>query len=262
MGVPGWPAALDPDSVCISIDVEWAAAPVLDDLRRLLDERELRATFFVTHEGVSVPGHERGLHPNFRRNGDTWKRLVAAHGGRSEHLTDDEIYRHVVRTTHAFAPEAKGLRAHSLHYDSTLVPLYRESGLEYECSYQMPLVQCLRPFWKGNGMMGLCTYWADHFDILTRASGFDVARLKLDGPGIKLLDLHPNIVYLNAADNAAYMGTKPVYHDADALRERRNPGRGIRTLLTDALDFIATRGLTVVTVGEVNALWRGVPQWS
>ena len=30
------------------------------------------------------------------------------------------------------------LRAHSLHYDSTLLPLYRKLGLEYDC-YYMPI---------------------------------------------------------------------------------------------------------------------------
>jgi hypothetical protein len=257
-----WPAQLDPDSVCLSVDVEWAAAEVLDDLRRLLDQHALRATFFVTHAGVSVPGHERGLHPNFRRGGDTMKRLAAANGGRIEDLSEAQVYRHVIDTTHAFAPEAKGVRAHSLHYDSTLVPMYRSAGLEYDCSFLMPLVPGLRPFWKEHGMVGLCTYWADHFDIMSGASGFDVKGLKLDRPGIKLLDLHPNIVYLNAADNQAYLATKDFYHDAERLLAHRNPARGVRSLLLDLFDHIASRGLSVITAGEVNALWRSVPAWS
>lgn len=257
-----WPSALDPDSICFSVDVEWAAAPVLDDLRRMLDAHGVRATFFVTHAGVAVPGHERGLHPNFRRNGDTMKRLAASHGGRTDHLPEEDVYRHVVDTTLAFAPEAKGVRAHSLHYDSTLMPVYRSAGLEYDCSFLTPLVPGLRPFWKEHGMVGLSTYWADHFDIMSGATGFELARLRLDRPGVKLLDLHPNIVYVNAADNAAYMATKPFYHDPDRLLAHRNPGRGIRTLLLDLLEHIVARGLPVATTGEVNALWRTVPKWS
>jgi hypothetical protein len=203
-----------------------------------------------------VPGHERGLHPNFRRAGDTMKRLAAAHGGRTDHQSEAEIYRHVIHTTLAFAPEAKGLRAHSLHYDSTLVPMYRKAGLEYECSYLTPLVPGLRPFWKEHGMVGLCTYWADHFDIMTGTSGFDLARLSLDRPGFKLLDLHPNIVYLNAADDESYMATKDFYHDAERLKAKRNPGKGIRTLLLELLEYLVSRRTSVRTVGEVNALWR------
>lgn len=257
-----WPDRLDPDSVCFSVDVEWAAPEVLDDLRRLFDQHGVRATFFVTHDGVAVPGHERGLHPNFRRGGDTLKRLAAANGGRTEHLAEEDIYRHVVETTLSFAPEAKGVRAHSLHYDSTLVPVYRNAGLEYDCSFLTPLVPGLRPFWKEHGMVGLCTYWADHFDIISGASGFALERLRLDRPGIKLLDLHPNIVYLNAADNGAYLATKGFYHDADRLRANRNPRRGIRTLLLDLFEHIAAHRVPVATAGEINRLWRAIPQWS
>ena len=54
-------------------------------------------------------------------------------------LTDEQIHTHIVSTTLAFAPEVKGLRAHSLLYDSTLLPLYRKLGLEYDCGYHMPL---------------------------------------------------------------------------------------------------------------------------
>jgi hypothetical protein len=262
MSLTGWPTDLDPDSVCISVDVEWAAQEVLDDIRRLFDEHGVRATFFVTHDGVSVPGHERGLHPNFLRRGDTFKKLAAANGGRTEHLTEQEIYRHVVETTLAFAPEAKGVRAHSLFYDSGLIPAYRKAGLEYDCSYSMPLVQGLRPFWKEHGMVGLCTYWADHFDIMTGATGFDVARLGLDRPGIKLLDLHPNIVYLNAEKNDDYLSTKDFYHDPARLLASRNPRRGIRSMLIDLLGYLSAHDVTVATVGEVNTQWRKVAQWS
>lgn len=262
MPAGAWPDRLDPDSVCFGVDVEWAAPEVLDDLRLLFDEHGIRATFFVTHAGVAVPGHERGLHPNFRRGGDTLKQLAAANGGRIDHLGETEVYRHVVETTLSFAPEAKGVRAHSLHYDSTLVPIYRDAGLEYDCSFLTALVPGLRPFWKEHGMVGLCTYWGDHFDIVSAATGFELARLHLDRPGIKLLSLHPNVVYLNAADDGAYLATKAFYHDPERLLAHRNPRRGIRTLLLDVLAHVASRRLPVTTVGEVNARWRTVPQWS
>ena len=73
-----WPPALDPRTICFTVDVEWAADEVLADLRGLFDQHGVRATFFVTHAGVKVPGHERGLHPNFRRDGDTYERCVRA----------------------------------------------------------------------------------------------------------------------------------------------------------------------------------------
>jgi hypothetical protein len=65
-----WPSGLRPDTICFTVDVEWATDEVLADLRRLFDQHSVRAAFFVTQAGVETPGHERGLHHNFRRNDD------------------------------------------------------------------------------------------------------------------------------------------------------------------------------------------------
>lgn len=110
-----WPSGLHPDTICFTVDVEWAAEQVLADLRRLFDQHGVRATFFVTHAGVETPGHERGLHPNFRRNGDSYKQVCMIHGGEPT-LTDEQIHTHIVSATLAFAPDAKGLRTRGRYY--------------------------------------------------------------------------------------------------------------------------------------------------
>jgi hypothetical protein len=253
-----WPSSLDPNTICFTVDVEWAAAEVLADLRRLFDEHGIRSTFFVTHAGVETPGHERGLHPNFRRNGDLYRSLSRS----GVALSDEEVHTHIVSGTLAFAPEAKGLRTHSLYYDSTLLPLYRQLGLEYDCSYQMPLVPRLRPFWKQHDIIEIPTYYADHFDLMTAATGFDLAALSLDRPGLKVFDFHPNIIFLNANNAAQYAASKHFYHDPERLLAARQPGKGARTLLLDLLATVNTHCLPTATVGEVNAHWRSVPKWT
>jgi len=249
-----WPADLDPNTLCFTVDVEWAADEVLTDLRGLFDRYGVRATFFVTHAGVETPGHERGLHPNFRRNGDTYRLLRERRGETA--LSDDEVHNHVLRTTLAFAPEAKGLRTHSLYYDSTLLPLYHRLGLEYDCSYHLPLVGGLRPCWKHDEIIEIPTYYGDHFDIMTGATGFEVDGLALDRPGVKVFDFHPNIVFLNASRNDTYMSTKSFYHDQERLLAARESGRGVRTLLLDLLETVTKRRLSNKTVWESNTARR------
>ncbi len=218
-----WPADIDPRTICFTVDVEWASAEVLADLRRLFDQHGVRATFFVTHAGVDLPGHERGLHPNFRRNGDTYRALRDR--GDDKILADDDIHAHVMRTTLAFAPEAKGLRTHSLYYDSTLLPLYKKLGLEYDCSYQMPFLPDLRPFWKQHDILEIPTFYGDHLDIIAGATGFAVPALGLDRPGLKVFDFHPNIVYLNASTDGGYMATKTFITIMSACWLRARPAR-------------------------------------
>jgi peptidoglycan/xylan/chitin deacetylase (PgdA/CDA1 family) len=245
------PDVLDPDTVAFTVDVEWAAPAVLDDVRALFDQHGLAATFFVTHAGVAVPGHERGIHPNFRRSGDTYRALPDA-AARS----DGEVHEHVVAATLAFAPEAKGIRSHSLYYDSTLLPVYRRQGLEYDCSYQMPLVEGLRPFWQHAGMVAVPTYYADHLDIMNGITGFELGRMRLDRPGVKVLDFHPNLIYLNASSDGQYAATKAFYHDPVRLLAARRPGRGIRTFFLDLLAHVAARRVPTACVGAINAAWR------
>ena len=78
--VQAWPDGLAPEALVRTIFAarEWAHPLVLTDLVALLDEAGVAGTFFVTHQGITLPGHERGLHPNFRRNGDTYRALLAS----------------------------------------------------------------------------------------------------------------------------------------------------------------------------------------
>lgn len=238
-------------TVCFSVDVEWATAPVIDDLVRLFDEHGVRATFFVTHAGVSVGDHERGIHPNFRRNGDTYRALADA-----ATASDEQLHDHVVATTLSYAPGAKGVRAHSLRYDSTFLPLYRRHGIEYECSYRLPLVEGLRPVWQQHDIVTIPSYYSDYFDVVTHATGFDVARLRLDAPGLKVLDFHPNVVFTNVPNEASYASMKDWYGDPERLLANRRSGPGPRTVLLQALAHVRDHRVPVMTLGEVNQRWR------
>lgn len=71
-----------------------------------------------------------------------------------------------------------------------MIPLYREFGLEYDSSYQLPLTPCLQPIWKEYDVLELPIYFADHFELKTEATGFDIGRLHLERPGLKIINLH------------------------------------------------------------------------
>ena len=247
-----WPDGLDPETVCFSVDVEWAADAVVADVSSLFNEHGVAATFFVTHDGVSVPGHERGVHPNFRRSGDTYRAFP-----NSGAASDEDIYEHVISTTLGFAPEAKGVRAHSLFYDSVLLPIYHRFGIEYDSSYHLPFVANLRPFWKHDDIVEIPIFYGDHLDLAIGTTGFELARLGLDQPGLKVFNFHPNIIYLNPPDAAAYAAAKSYYRNPERLLAARHHGRGTRTLLAELLDYVRGRNVPTATLGQVNELMRG-----
>lgn len=241
--------------ICLTVDVEWAHPVVLDDLRRLIEERGLRATFFCTHAGIDLPRHERALHPNFRPDGDCLKALVARHG-MTALLDQAVVYRFVIDWFAAFAPEAQGVRGHSLHYDSQLLDIYRAHGILYDSSYQLPLAEDLRPFWKEAGILELPIFYNDYFDLRHAATGFDIAALHLERPGLKVLNFHPNIVYANLANPESYRDARAFYHDPGRLLATRGAACGPRDLLQRILDTIVSADLPTATLGEVSAGWR------
>lgn len=253
MPSPDWWGS-PPHQVAVTINVEWAHPEVLDDILRLLAERNLRATFFCTHAGIVVPHHERALHPNFRR-----QRNSLFEGRDPDELsrwTDEDFYRFVIRSTQAFCPEAVGVRSHCLFYDSTLLPIYRELGLQYESSYFLPLTPGLGPVWKGCDILALPIYYLDYWDLRNQATGFTLAGLHLERPGLKVVGFHPNIVFINAATLEQYLDSKAHYHDPERLRRLRHPGRGARTLFIELLDYLGSGHLAVSTLAEVNARCR------
>jgi hypothetical protein len=234
----------------ITIDVEWAHPEVLADVVALLDERSIGATFFCTHQGIDVPGHERALHPNFRRSGSSAVAAAASREG-----TDQGFYRVVLSETRTFCPEAIGVRAHSLIYDSDLLPIYREAGLEYDSTYLLPLAGNLAPVWKGTGIVELPIYYMDHWDLREQVTAFRLGPLRLGQAGLKVFDFHPNLIYLNAATLTDYADSRPHYHHPDWLLAHRRPGRGVRTLFLELLDDLAGHESSPV-LAEINAAWR------
>jgi hypothetical protein len=149
--------------------------------------------------------------------------------------------------------------AHSAHYDSTLLPIYQRHGIAYDSSYLMPLVGGQMPFWKEHDLLEMPIYFNDYFELKTGAVACDPRNLDLGAPGLKVVNLHPNIVFLNAVSIGQYEATKGFYHDPERLLAARHAGRGIRTFALELLDRIAAERLPTMTLGEVNALWRTVP---
>ena len=237
------------DDIVITIDVEWAPPEVLADVVDLLDERGVRATFFCTHEGIDVTGHERALHPNFRRSRNPSALQV------DPDASDFEFYSAILSGCCSFCPEAVGVRAHSLISDSQLFEVYGDAGLQYDSSYMLPLAPRLEPVWKGDGILELPIYYMDHWDLREQATRFRLNSLVLDQPGLKIFDFHPNLIFMNAASEKDYLEMKPHFHDPDWIRRNRRAGTGTRDLFIELLDDVASNAGSI-TLRDINERWR------
>ena len=81
----------------------------------------------------------------------------------------------------------------------------------------------------------------DHIDLIHKMTDLRIESLRLDQGRLKVFDFHPNLVFINARSNDDYLASKPFYHDVERLAAMRQPGRGIRTLFFELLDFVAAR---------------------
>lgn len=242
--------AHSPPRVVITVDVEWACAEVVRDVVRLLDERNLRATFFCTHPGIPLGNHEKALHPNYRRRGNSY--LAHSEKGVVSDQSDAELYRQVLQTVHEMYPEAVGARSHCLFFESGLLDAYRESGLQYDSNCFLPMAEHLEPAAITTEILEFPIYYMDEWDLRNQATRFKLEGLRLQTDGLKVLDFHPNLVFLNAATHDQYLASKNRYHDPDWLHEHRRPERGARSLFWDVLNYLATHPDDVVTLSELN----------
>jgi hypothetical protein len=110
-------------------------------------------------------------------------------------------------------------------------------------------------------MVELPLYYMDHWDLTEQATGFELSELRLDGPGLKVVAFHPNLVYLNAVTEQDYLDSKERYQDPDWLRRKRRRGRGVRTLFHELVDRLAERPAPPV-LAEVNSRFRALPAGS
>jgi hypothetical protein len=247
--------SFDEDAIALTFDIEWAPQAVVDDVLFELASRNLVGTFFHTHAGIKTPGHESGLHPNFRRDGDTIRLLQDEIGPLFNEISDDDLIKRVLAVTHEICPEAKGLRTHSLFFELKLLAAMKEMDFLYDSSCLLPLQGNINPFTAMWGITELPIYFMDHLDLINNITGLEIENLKLDQKGLKVFNFHPALIYLNAENDQRYQDAKSEYTDPDALLERRHQGRGTRTLFLDLLDYIVSENMTATTMTDLAISW-------
>lgn len=235
----------------ITIDVEWAHPEVLDYVVRELDSRNLRATFFCTHAGIELRGHERALHPNYRRYGNS---LLEAHPEISTTSSELSFYELITTASMAFCPEAVGVRSHHLFWEAGLGPICKRAGLRYTSNTFQPLAEGLKPVTIACDLTELPIYYMDHWDLTECRTSFHLNDLRLETEGLKVLDFHPNLIFINARSSAQYNESKRYYHDPAELRKLRSSGRGIQTLFLELLDALAIRSDDTMLLKDILTL--------
>ena len=226
------------NDIVITFDVDWVHEDIIKYIAKLLENTNVKATFFATHDSAFLKSldkarYEMGIHPNFTNSND-WNRVI-------RDLKD--IY-----------PDAIGVRSHGLTQSSIIHGFFIDNGLKYEVNTFIPLRQGLSPYCRprGNGENMVCIpfYWEDDGHFLN-SSIFDISRLRTDKKGLKIFNFHPMHVFMNTKSNEHYESYKQFYHQPDVLMDYRWKGKGIGTLFIELLQYLKDNKIPTYTCKEI-----------
>jgi hypothetical protein len=221
--------------ISITVDLEWSPDKIIQDTINLLDQRDISATLFSTHnDGVSASNHERAIHPNFYNN----------NGEKSALEELSKLY-----------PGSKGIRSHGLYIHSKLREHYPDS-IAYESNYIRYLQNDINPHWMAGNIVQFPIYFMDDMWLRSRSCENNQQPLDrstlLNGGGLKVFGFHPIHIYLNTSSIEEYNNQKQNYDSPEKIHDARTDRYGVRDLFKGILDDINRVGHTHETLHNLS----------
>jgi hypothetical protein len=223
----------------ITLDLDWAPDFMIDAAAQALLDREVRATWFVTHTSPAVERlaehpdlFELGIHPNFL-------------AGSSHGSTPQEVVAHCA----ALVPGARAVRTHCLLQSTPLHDaLLAGSDVDVDVSLFLPGATGVEPVvqWSPGGRLLRLPYvWQDNMEMYNPEPNWDTEAV-LDAPGLRIFDFHPVHVWLNSASFEPYGRLKASRPLPEVTEEHafgfRNGGPGAMTAFLALADALAHAG--------------------
>lgn len=215
-------------SLFLTFDIDWACDEVLANTIDLVENADVVATWFVTHNTPLLkrlranPKFELGIHPNFNflLSSDT------QNGGSVEEVIDQLL---------AIVPEAKSVRSHSMAQSSNILQIFSDKGLTHDANHFIPEQARieLKPWQLWNGLIKVPYFWEDDLACIyfKNTPIQDLTKRS----GLKVFDFHPIHVFLNTESLARYERTREIHRDPETLRKHRYAGKGTRATLETLL---------------------------
>lgn len=229
--------------IAITSDIDWAPDPVIRFMVEMLEEHEIKCTFFCTHtseiieEIIKKPLFEVALHPNFNGLMD-----------RTEQGTAAEI---IEELKNKF-PSAKGIRSHSLTMSSRLLQMFKGLDFAYESNYLVPYQFSHQPWKCWTGITRIPIHWEDdiEFTINGKVTQFQPPPAK---ERFCIYNFHPIHVFLHTRNASHYENAKIHYQDAEALeKERELTEYNIHSFFRDLLGQMKSSGECGITLSEIS----------
>lgn len=203
------------DRIFLTFDIDWAHDEVLGHCIRLVEEANVRATWFVTHPTDWIqylaenPNFELGLHPNFNE-------LLKGK------MKPGENSESIIAAIKCLVPNATAIRSHSLVQSERLVDEFALAGFSHISNTFIPLNEnsVLAPWQIWDGVTVLPHCWQDNVSMRIEGA-LTRPKLKHDG-GLRIYDFHPIHVFLNTNTIDRYEAARQYFQSPQELRAMRN----------------------------------------
>ncbi len=204
------------NKIFITFDIDWCSDEVLSYTLDIIEEFNIKATFFVTHETKLLErmrnnsNIELGIHPNFNPllNGDF------RYGKNIDEVI--EYYKKIV-------PEAVSVRSHAMTQNTHILNSFEKFGLIYDCNTFIPFSSQieLAP-WKhwSTKMIKVPYSWEDDLHCIYNWE-WNIKKL-LDTKGLKIFDFHPIHVFLNTENIDRYEKSREYFNSIKILNKNKN----------------------------------------
>jgi len=219
--------------VFLTCDVDWAPDFAIEAVLRAVESHGQKLTIFATHRSEVLLGKrswlEVGLHPDFTRQDGTAR------------------FEERIAALKAIYPDAVGMRSHRDFFGNNIGDMAKQNGLRYDASsflWNQPFCQAHVDY---NGMTRFSYCWEDgiHLDM---GFGLEVSRVTLHSPGLKILNVHPILIFLNSSTEAHRRSVTSRYRDLTSARHAEiavevNKQRGIGDVWREMLAYLAANGV-------------------
>ncbi|GAB6179350.1 hypothetical protein JCM14036_06690 [Desulfotomaculum defluvii] len=227
--------------IILTCDVDWAPDFAIECVLDLVQKYGCKITVFATHKSnvlVNAPSFvEVGLHPDFTRpHSNTW--------------FDEKLY-----SLKEIYPSAKGMRSHRNFFGQNIADIAKKCGLIYDASvflWNEPFCQAHQDY---NGMFRFSYMWEDgiHLDM---GLPHDWNNINLHNPGLKIINVHPILIYLNCISEEQRRIVTSKYKDLTKASRTEidiyvNKEKGIKDLWESLLQMIKIQGINTYQLKDL-----------
>ena len=230
--------------IVLTFDVDWCGDEVLYNTLDIIENADISATFFMTHETPIIhkmrnnKNIELGIHPNFCK-------LLAG-----ESSSDGSNYMDIFQRILRFIPEARSFRSHALTVNSHILLACDKLGITHESNLYIPkyLSAAIKPHkYIDSKLIRVPFFWEDDIHCMELsnglAAGWDVHDWLMCDTDPRVFNFHPIHVFLNTEDMSRYEAARAFFNDYGQLKTFINPsafhGAGVflRNLIREAKEM-------------------------